>query len=133
MPKASSISLVKRKTRQRDTIREIFTSARRPLRPQEVAAAAQRSLPSLGIATVYRAIKLLLDEGWLIPVNIAGGTRYELAEIGHHHHFHCRDCDKTFNIVGCAGNVQELAPNGFVIASHELTLSGTCRWCAERR
>jgi Fur family ferric uptake transcriptional regulator len=124
---------MKRKTRQRDAIREVFTSAGRPLSPQEVAAAAQRLLPTLGIATVYRALKQLLDEGWLVPLNIAGGTRYELAEPSHHHHFHCRDCDKTFNVAGCAGNVQKLAPSGFVIASHELTLSGTCRWCAERR
>jgi Fur family ferric uptake transcriptional regulator len=133
MPRAASIQRVKRKTRQRDAIREVFTSASRPLRPQEVVAVAQRSLPSLGIATVYRALKQLLDEGWLASVRIAGRTRYELAEGGHHHHFHCLDCDRTFNILGCAGNVQKLAPSGFVIASHELTLSGTCRWCAERR
>jgi Fur family ferric uptake transcriptional regulator len=134
VPKAASIrTVVKRKTRQRDAIREVFTSARRPLSSQEVAAAAQRTLPSLGIATVYRAIKHLLEEGWLVPVSIAGGTRYELADTGPHHHFHCLDCDKTFDISGCAGNVQKLAPSGFRLASHELTLSGTCRWCAEQR
>lgn len=123
----------RRKTRQRDVIREVFLSARRPLGPQEVVAAAQKALPSVGIATVYRALKQLLGEGWLVPVGIAGGTRYELAETGHHHHFHCLDCDKAFNVPGCAGNVQKLVPSGFVIANHELTLSGTCRWCTERR
>ncbi len=123
----------KRQTRQRDAIREVFTTAGRPMGPHEVAAAAQRALPSLGIATVYRALKRLVEEGWLVPVTIAGGTRYEVAGVGHHHHFHCLDCDRIFDVVGCPGDVRRLAPRGFLLAGHELTLKGTCRWCAERR
>jgi Fur family ferric uptake transcriptional regulator len=65
-----------------------------------------------------------------VTVVVAGGTRYELAEIGHHHHFHCQDCDKTYDIEGCAGDLSRLVPLGFVVAGHELTLSGTCRACA---
>jgi Fur family transcriptional regulator, ferric uptake regulator len=122
----------KRNTRQRDAIREVFAAAGRPLSPQEVVEAAKQSLPSLGIATVYRALKEFTSEGWLSAIGIAGGTRYELAEIGHHHHFHCLDCDRTFDIAGCTGNLRKLAPRGFVVAGHELTLSGTCRWCGER-
>lgn len=121
---------MKRNTRQREVIRGVFTSAGRPLSPQEVTASAQEAIPSLGIATVYRALKEFVEEGWLVAVGVAGSTRYELAEIGHHHHFHCRDCDKTFDIKGCTGDLARLVPRGFVIASHELTLSGTCRACA---
>ena len=124
---------MKRNTRQREVLREVFTSAGRPLSPQEVAVLAQVAIPSLGIATVYRALKEFVEEGWLVAVGVAGGTRYELADIGHHHHFYCRDCDKTFDIAGCRGNLRGLVPKGFVIASHELTINGTCRSCAERR
>jgi Fur family ferric uptake transcriptional regulator len=122
----------KRNTRQRETIRQVFAAAGRPLSPQEVASTAQVLMPSLGIATVYRALKEFTLDGWLVAVGIAGGTRYELAKLGHHHHFHCQACDKAFDIAGCTDNVKRLAPKGFVVAGHELTLSGTCPSCAKQ-
>lgn len=133
VPAPSPTAPAKRNTRQREAIREVFASAGRPLSPREVVDLAQTSLPSLGIATVYRAIKELVAEGWMVGVDVVGGTRYELSDIGHHHHFHCLDCDRTFDIKGCTGNLQRLAPRGFTVASHILTLSGTCSGCAEGR
>lgn len=123
---------LKRTTRQRELLREVLASAGRPLNPPEIAELAQASIPSLGIATVYRAVKEFVEEGWLVPVAVGGSTRYELAEIGHHHHFHCEDCDRTFDIQGCLGNLAPLVPQGFVITGHELTVSGTCSTCASR-
>jgi Fur family ferric uptake transcriptional regulator len=114
-------------------IRDVFVSAKRPLSPQEIADSAQETVPSLGIATVYRALREFVDEGSLIAVNAKGGVRYELSDIGHHHHFHCRECDKMFDIKGCLGNLSKLVPIGFVIAEHELTISGTCRTCSLQR
>jgi Fur family ferric uptake transcriptional regulator len=123
---------LQRKTRQREVIREVFTSTGRPLSPQEATTLAQKAIPSLGIATVYRALNDLVAEGWLVAIDVAGSTRYELAEIGHHHHFHCQDCDKIFDIKACAGNLSRLVPRGFVVSGHELTLSGTCGTCADQ-
>lgn len=126
---------LKRNTRQREIIKEVFASSGRPLSPQEIAVGAQKELASLGIATVYRALKESLADGQLVAVDVAGGTRYELAEVGqrHHHHFYCTACDRAFDIEGCTGDVRRLAPKGFIVASHELTLHGTCRACANRR
>ena len=45
------------------------TTAR--LSPQEVLPAAQSYAPGLGIATVYRNVKALLEEGWLESVSPA--------------------------------------------------------------
>lgn len=123
---------LKRLTRQREVIRAVFVSAGRPLSPQEVTASAQKTLPLLGIATVYRALKELVDERWLVAISVAGKTRYELSEIGHHHHFHCQACDKAYDIAGCVENLRKLVPKGFSIAGHELTVHGTCRTCAKQ-
>ena len=123
---------MKRNTRQREVIRRVFVSAGRPLGPQELTDLAQTELPGLGIATVYRALKEFVEEGWLAVVASAGGARYELAKMGHHHHFHCRDCDRMFDVAGCVENLGAMVPAGFVIASHELTINGTCKACAEQ-
>jgi Fur family ferric uptake transcriptional regulator len=121
---------VKRNTRQKEVIRRVFASTGRPLSPQEVTDLAQTELAGLGIATVYRALKEFVEEGWLVAVSVANGTRYELAKIGHHHHFHCRDCDKVFDIAGCLSGLDAMAPRGFLVDSHELTLNGTCKSCS---
>ena len=60
---------MERDTKQRRAIREIFTRERRPLSTDEVLVAGRMLVPSLGIATVYRNIKSLSDEGWIDPVD----------------------------------------------------------------
>ena len=87
-------------------------------------------MPSLGIATVYRSLKALVEGGWLTCVDLPGEvTRYELAARPHHHHFVCRSCQQAFDIDGCAPEVEELAPSGFKVEAHEVVLFGRCPTC----
>jgi Fur family transcriptional regulator, ferric uptake regulator len=120
---------VRRNTRQRRIIRDVFAAEKRPLGIREATAFAKKRLPSLGIATVYRTIRDLLDERWLVQLTLAGEARFELAGIDHHHHFHCGSCNKVFDIEGCTGDVELLAPKGFVARAHEITVSGLCGSC----
>lgn len=121
---------MERKTNQRAAICEAFRAAARPLSPQEVLDAAQDEVPSLGIATVYRNIKALIQENWLQTVDLPGeAARYELADIGHHHHFHCKSCGKVFDIEGCPGKLQAMLPEGFALDDHEIVLYGRCADC----
>ncbi|MBL8240895.1 MAG: transcriptional repressor [Bryobacterales bacterium] len=120
-----------RDTRQRRAIRAAFEAAGRPLDPNEVLELAAGSHSGLGIATVYRNIKMLLEEGWLTAVELPGEvTHYELAGKAHHHHFHCRACGKVFELNACLPNVQKLAPLGFQVSGHDLLLYGACRDCS---
>src|SRR5688572_19131816 len=76
-----------RNTTQRNAIRHALQETGRPLSPQEILETAQADVPGLGIATVYRTIKSLVAEGWLVPVELPGEpARYELSRIAHHHH-----------------------------------------------
>jgi len=122
---------MERNTRQRSAIRDAIAEAHRPLLPQEVLAAAQSQVPGLGIATVYRNLKALVDEGELQAVTLPGeNPRFELVGHGHHHHFQCRDCGRVFDVHACPGDLQRLAPAGFTVDGHDLTLYGRCRDCA---
>ena len=121
---------MQRDTRQRAAIRRVFASAERPLTPDEVLEYGQQIVPSLGLATVYRNVKVLAGEGWLSEVDLpGGGLRYELAERPHHHHFLCRSCDQAFDIHRCPDGVQELTPEGFELEGHALVLFGVCAAC----
>lgn len=119
-----------RNTRQRYAIQDTFRQLSRPLRPDEVLAHAQQSVERLGIATVYRTIKTLVEEGWLIEVQLPGdAARFELGGKGHHHHFRCTGCQRVFDIEGCPADLGAVVPQGFEVTSHELTLVGLCPEC----
>jgi Fur family ferric uptake transcriptional regulator len=121
---------MQRQTQQRAAIRRAFDEADRPLSPQEVLQRATGSIPSLGIATVYRNIRTLVAENWLRSVELPGTPdRYEVAGKGHHHHFHCRCCDGVFEVDACPGPMTDLSPNGFILEAHEIILYGLCRGC----
>lgn len=122
-----------RNTKQRDAIRGVFEQIERPLNPQEVLDEATSSCDGIGIATVYRNIKAMLEDGTLKPVEIPGSQlHYELSGKKHHHHFHCRECNKVYEVDGCVGNFQSIKPKGFQLEDHEVILYGLCEECVTK-
>jgi Fur family ferric uptake transcriptional regulator len=124
---------MQRDTAQRRAIRRALDEAGRPLGALEVLERAQRDVPGLGLATVYRNIKALTEESAVAVVELPGQPpRFESAGKGHHHHFLCEGCGKLYELGGCLGGLKELLPSGFRLNSHELLLHGRCRSCGKR-
>lgn len=122
-----------RQTKQLEAIRTAFQVAERPLSIEELHDLAAEDVQSLGLRTVYRAVRRLQEDGEIVSVSVPGDSdRYELASVAskHHHHFHCTACDRYFDIHGCPGGLNKLIPNGFKLEHHDLTLSGLCSSCA---
>ena len=125
--------MIERSTRQRDAIRRLIDGARRPLSPKEILEGARAAVPRIGIATVYRCLKRLQADGIVSAVDLPGqAPRYEAAADDHHHHFHCTACDRVFDVHACPGEMAKLAPSGFRVERHELTLHGRCADCLRR-
>ena len=123
-----------RETVQQRVVRETFEHAKRPLRPEDVLRAAKRERPGLGMATVYRTIKTLLDRNELCAVELPGeATLYEINHGHHHHHFHCRGCRQVFEVERCPMHVEDLAIPGFNVERHEITLYGICDACSAKK
>lgn len=124
---------MERLTRQRSAIVTVIEAAGRPLSPQEICAAAQVDVPGLGIATVYRTLSALLEAQEIRSIDLPGEPpRYERAGLAHHHHFRCESCNRVFDVEGCPGNLEALAPAGFRATRHELILYGRCIDCEVR-
>ena len=125
--------MTRRNTSQQRAIGGAIEAAGRPLSIQEISELAAAAAPGLGLRTVYRVVNRLLDDGVIAPVAVPGQPdRYELAEAAarHHHHFHCLNCDRVFDVHGCPGRMDRMVPDGFVLDSHEITLNGWCDQCA---
>jgi Fur family transcriptional regulator, ferric uptake regulator len=125
------LSIERRSTKQKQAIRAVMAEQEHPLLPDEIHALALQEVPSLGIATVYRTLKTLQEEGQVCCVEIPGQSpRYERSDKGHHHHFHCMECHTVFDLEKCVDGLKKLAPPGFKVSAHEITLHGHCKSCA---
>jgi Fur family ferric uptake transcriptional regulator len=121
---------MERTTAQRKAIHTVLEQSGRPLSPPEIFNAARAIAPGLGMATVYRTIKRLLDDGNISQVELPGeAPRYERSGLTHHHHFRCTGCNKVFDLLGCDASFRECTPKGFALESHELYLFGRCETC----
>lgn len=119
-----------RDTPQRRAIRRILQQSGRPMSPSELLGAAREDVPRMGLATVYRTVRALTDEGWLVPVEMPGEPqRYECAGKGHHHHFNCSQCGRTFEVEGCPTGLETMVPAGFKMEAHEVFIYGLCGEC----
>lgn len=121
-----------RDTRQRRAIRSVFAEADGPLGPQEVLDRAQQNVPGIGLATVYRTIKLMLEDQELSAVDLPGEpARYEPFDRSqhHHHYFKCDNCGRVYEIQGCVSDPSSIAPEGYRVSRHEIVLYGVCASC----
>ena len=121
-----------RRTKPREIICEALRRAARPLSPAELFEHGKALHPSLSLATVYRTIKTLCEDGELSAVTLPGcPARYESKECAahHHHHFHCQECDRVFDVDGCHAEHVAEAPDGFLVQSHQVVLYGLCKEC----
>jgi len=102
---------------------------------RELHAAAQRSVPGLGLTTAYRAVERWREEGWAEQAGMRGGESvYMLCDArGHHHHLVCIDCGRTGLLEGCALEPVRAAAQtaGFDLLDPALAaLPARCRSCA---
>jgi Fur family ferric uptake transcriptional regulator len=132
---------MERNTRQREAVLTAIEHAGRALTPGEILALAQGSVASLNLSTIYRHINALQDEARIVKVLLPGqAARFEAACFDahrhgsaqhHHHHFHCEACDRVYALHACPGSMQDLAPAGFKVNAHEITLRGLCADCSK--
>jgi Fur family ferric uptake transcriptional regulator len=124
---------MKRRTSQREAIQEVFLQQDRPMGVEDILLYGREFVASLNQATVYRNLKVLVDNGWLHQISHpALGTLYERSGKEHHHHFHCHSCNQIYCLAGCPLN-HSAHPDGFEVEEHELFLSGICPACREKQ
>ncbi len=122
-----------RTTRQREAVRAVLADLEGFHSAQEVHARLRAGGESIGLATVYRAVQSLADDGVLDSLRTdSGEALYRWCSPRHHHHLVCRACGRTVEVEGPA--VEQWADriafeHGFADVSHTLEIFGTCAGC----
>lgn len=125
-----------RRTLQREVIIQVLQESNGPLSVREIHARASKLAGSIGIATVYRALKSLQDSGQIEAIMpLSRGTSYQCApNTDHNHnHFQCRHCHRTFDlgVVPLRIKAGTKLADGFLIEEYHTLLQGLCPDCTE--
>jgi Fur family ferric uptake transcriptional regulator len=121
-----------RRTEQRNAILDALRSTKRAVTAQELHG----ELSGVGLATVYRNLQRLADEGVADTLRRENGElAFLLCERGHHHHLTCRVCGRVERVRDCRLDEWARAvarEHGFADVEHEAELVGVCADCAGR-
>ena len=122
---------MERSTRQRSAIANFVESLDGFHSAQHIHALLAAEGIKVGLATVYRTLTSLAQDGQLDQVHQPDGQLlYRRCSTEHHHHLRCRSCGKTVEITLDERWADELAAaHGFREISHSLELIGTCTEC----
>ena len=86
-------------------------------------------IPTLSKTTVYNTLKLFVDKGIVIIINIEDNeTRFD-ADVTLHGHFKCKKCEKVydFNIDKTNLNLEDIKK--FKIEETHIYIKGICKKC----
>ena len=90
------VSRGRRLTRQRVIVAEALAAARRALSAQELYLRINASHPTLGRATVYRALEAQVQDGMASRFERDGHvSAYIACDTTHHHHLVCTRCQRV--------------------------------------
>ena len=125
-----------RLTNQRRLIAEAFYSAEDHLDMESLYTIVKQIDATVGQATVYRTLRLLVDSGLASQSNFGGASaHYEVADGEHHDHLICISCRKIVEFHNeTIEHLQDeiAAMHGFVLKSHKMELYGKCADCRDK-
>jgi Fur family ferric uptake transcriptional regulator len=123
-------------TKQQSAVLEALQAYEGFVSAQDIHAQLRSAGATVGLATVYRALQRIVDEGRADAVRSeAGEVGYRACSRGHHHHLMCRHCGRAVELEG--PQIERWArqvarTHGFTDVEHTVELFGTCDDCATR-
>lgn len=127
-----------RKTRQLEAVLSAVRGMTDFQSAADIFTKLQLNGTHVGLATVYRNLSALAEDGILDTVKSADGTTLyrECESSEHHHHLVCRSCGKTeeFHLKGLEETLNEMGRKmGFSALSHTVELTGLCSKCSAKK
>jgi len=101
------------------------------------AEALAGELSPIGRATVYRTLKLLVDQGLVCRLVLGDGSvAYRVSHAAHHHHLVCVSCGATEDVAlvdveDVIGKVRDATD--YDIVGHRIEVYGICPDCRSRQ
>ncbi len=121
-----------RNSEKRDAILNILKNTTSHPTAEWVYEKLSAQYPDAGIATAYRNLKILLEHGDIIKIDVGDGIDHYDADISEHYHFLCRCCRKISDIRTHELNFGAVPKkvNDLTIEDMSVVFTGLCRECS---
>lgn len=119
-------------SRQRQLILDYLKSATSHPTAEQIYAGLKPQNPALSLATVYRNLRLLADDGIILRLDTGESTDRFDADLSEHHHFICTKCGQVTDVCRSFLTKKELEDaleSGFRADRHSLYIYGFCAAC----
>jgi Fur family ferric uptake transcriptional regulator len=122
-------------TNQRDVILSELRAVKTHPTADELYTQVRSRLPRVSLATVYRNLEWLNEQGLAKKIEVGGRQKRFDGDISDHYHVRCQKCgrvsdiemDVLENLEGC---ISESC--GFTVTGHRLEFTGLCSECTQR-
>jgi Fur family transcriptional regulator, peroxide stress response regulator len=121
-----------RQSRQRAVVLEVVQSTMDHPTADWVFRQARRRLPRIGLGTVYRNLKRLVEEGAIREIHVGGHPARFDANTGRHYHIRCLGCGRVNDLpMSVDAGIEEEAARAtnYQIVSHNVEIHGLCPLC----
>jgi Fur family peroxide stress response transcriptional regulator len=125
----------KRATRQLEAVFQALQGD--PTHPfaDEIYRRVRKKLPRISLATVYRNLQRLVEDGKIRTVLLGERVARYDPETSDHDHFICESCGRVIDLFIERDRQVDLTPlvnDGYIVTTHNLTVYGVCQVCAAR-
>ncbi len=130
-----ALGILGRVTNQSQAILKLILAEQGHLTAERVYEEVRQDLPRISLATVYRNLHKLAEQGQIGRVLVDGVWRFE-AETADHYHVMCVACERLDNVeTNMASDVEQFFGRWteYKLTGHELLLFGVCPECLTRR
>lgn len=125
-----------RETKQRLVILNELRRVRSHPSADELHRRVRRRLPRISLATVYRNLEMMSEQGVVLKLDLGGSQRRFDGDVSEHHHVRCTCCDRVDDLTGqlpCCLEKAFKSQNGYKITGHRLELIGLCPKCRKKK
>jgi Fur family ferric uptake transcriptional regulator len=126
-------------TKQRELILKFLYENDGHFTPEDIYMLIKKEYPdvNIGIATVYRTLTLLENEGIASSISFgAQGKKYELGLKNHHDHLICTSCGEIIEFFDETIEAQQelIAKKfNFLMTDHTMKIIGLCEKCQKNK
>ena len=131
MTNTSSVEKKSRRSISREVIYQTLASTKSHPDADWIYEQARKKHSSLGIATVYRNLKLMSDEGKIVAIETNNGSVHYDACTLDHAHFICERCNKILDIDFPEVPFSEAEKAGYKVKRGKVVLYGLCPNCCK--
>ena len=124
-------------SRQREQILDIFLKMEKHPSIDELYEQVRKKNSGIGLATVYRAMRVICDAGLARQVDFGDGVRRFEHEYRHEHHDHlvCTKCGRVIEVL--SPEIEKLQESlakkhNFALVSHKMKIFGICKNCKRK-